>query len=244
MTIFFLIPVYNESANLNELAVNLISSFQGKNKFFLFVDDCSSDDSVKIIKEKFSDKESLVITKDKNKGPGDSFNLGFEWLIEHAGKDDIVFTMEADNTSDIKLLDKMFSISLQGFDLVLASVYAQGGGFDKTSLFRRFISSVANMMMRFIFDIKILTLSSFYRAYRMDLIRKIKTQYKTIIEEKGFISMLEILIKAIQLNATIIEIPMVLYSNKRKGKSKMKKIKTMMSYLRFMLKSGKYKIKK
>lgn len=243
-TIFFLIPVYNESANLDELAENLTSSFPGKDKFYLFVDDCSSDDSVKIIKEKFSVKESFVITKEKNEGPGDSFNRGFEWLLEHAGNDDIVFTMEADNTSDIKLLEKMHAISQSGFDLVLASVYAQGGGFDKTSLFRRFISSIANMMMRFIFDIKILTLSSFYRAYKIALIKKIKTQYKAIIEEKGFISMLEILIKSIRLNASIIEVPMMLYSSKRKGKSKMKKMKTMMSYFRFMLRSGKYKIKK
>lgn len=244
MTIFFLIPVYNESANLNELASNLVSSFPGEKKFFLFVDDCSSDDSVKILNEKFPNKESLVITKDKNEGPGDSFNRGFEWLIEHAENDDIVFTMEADNTSDIHLLNKMLLISQQGFDLVLASVYAQGGGFDKTSFFRRLISSVANIMMRLIFDIKILTLSSFYRTYSMDLIREIKIQYKTIIEEKGFISMLEILIKAIRLNASIIEVPMVLYSHKRKGKSKMKKMKTMMGYLRFMLRSGKCKIKK
>jgi dolichol-phosphate mannosyltransferase len=243
MTIFFIIPVYNESANLNELASNLGSALPAENKFYLFVDDCSSDNSIEIIKDKMCGKEYFIITKEKNKGPGDSFNLGFEWLLLHADKEDIVITLEADNTSDINLLTKMFSVIQSGFDLVLASVYAQGGGFDKTSFFRRMISSVANMMMRFVFDIKILTLSSFYRAYKIDLIKKIKSEYKTIIEEKGFISMLEVLIKAINLKAHIIEIPMMLYSQKRKGKSKMRKIKTMASYLRFLFKSGKFKLK-
>jgi dolichol-phosphate mannosyltransferase len=245
MTIFFLIPVYNESANLKELAGHLISAFPGRNKFYLFVDDCSTDDTINTLKENFSDKEYFILTKEKNIGPGNSFDMGFEWILQHSeNDDDVVFTMEADNTSDARLLSKMQSVLLSGFDLVLASVYAQGGGFDRTSFSRRLISSVANMLMRFIFDIKILTLSSFYRAYRVNLVRKIKTEYQTIIEEKGFISMLEILIKAIRLNASIIEVPMMLYSQKRKGKSKMKKLKTMMSYLRFMMKSGKYKLKK
>ncbi|HNW99015.1 MAG TPA: glycosyltransferase family 2 protein [Bacteroidales bacterium] len=243
MTIYFLIPVYNEAANLSELAVNITSALPSENKFYLFVDDGSADNSVNIIKEKFSDKPYFIITKEKNEGPGDSFNRGFEWILQHSeNNEDIVITLEADNTSDIHLLPKMYSILNTGFDLVLASVYAQGGGFDKTSFLRRLISSIANMMMRFVFDIKILTLSSFYRAYKVDLLRKIKNQYQTVIEEKGFISMLEILIKSIRLNANIIEVPMILYSKKRKGKSKMKKLKTMMSYFRFMMKSGKYKI--
>jgi dolichol-phosphate mannosyltransferase len=244
VTIYFLIPVFNESANLNELADSLKYALPGNNKFFLFVDDCSTDDSVNTIEEIFSDSKYLILTKEKNEGPGDSFNKGFEWILANAKDDDLVITMEADNTSDTGILSKMLAVSQSGFDLVLASVYAQGGGFDKTSFLRRFISSVANMMMRFIFDIKILTLSSFFRIYTVGLLRKIKTQYNKIIEEKGFISMLEILIKAIRLEASIIEIPMLLYSQKRKGKSKMKKMSTMLSYFRFMMKSRKYKIKK
>lgn len=244
MTVFFLIPVYNESENLPELARNLLSCFPEKEKKYVFVDDCSTDNSVEIIKSFFSENSLNVITKKENTGPGDSFNKGFDWILQNSHKDDVVITMEADNTSDIGLLTKMFAISQSGFDLVLASVYAQGGGFDKTSFSRRVISSVANMMMRFLFDIKILTLSSFYRIYSIEILEKIKLQYQTIIEEKGFISMLEILIKALRLNASIIEVPMVLYSKKRKGNSKMKKIKTMGSYFRFMMKSGRYTLKK
>ncbi|MEJ0055048.1 MAG: hypothetical protein WDN75_04975 [Bacteroidota bacterium] len=57
-----------------------------------------------------------------------------------------------------------------------------------------------------------------------------------MISEPGFISMIEILVKSIKANASIIEVPMTLYSGQRKGKSKMKLIKTSMSYLKFLLK--------
>ena len=46
--------------------------------------------------------------------------------------------------------------------------------------------------------------------------------------------MLEILIKSIKAGASIIEVPMQLNSNNRKGKSKMKIYKTSMEYLKFL----------
>jgi dolichol-phosphate mannosyltransferase len=186
----------------------------------------------------FFPKDSVhIITKPENKGPGDSFNLGFEYLLGlDISNADLIVTIEADNTSDIKILERMILNSRAGFDLVLASPYAQGGGFEETTLFRRILSFAANTVLRFCFDVKVLTLSSFYRVYKPEILKVIKAKYGTIIEESGFICMVEILIKAIRCKAQIIEIPMVLYSEKRKGKSKMKIIKTGFSYLKFLLK--------
>ena len=121
------------------------------------------------------------------------------------------------------------------YDLVLASVYAQGGGFSKTSIFRKLISFIANQLLRFIFGIKILTLSSFYRVYTVSIIKSIKSHYGKIITENGFICMLEILIKSIRIGTKIIEVPMILNSDKRIGKSKMKIIKTSIRYIHFLL---------
>jgi len=132
----------------------------------------------------------------------------------------------------------MVSISALDYDLVLASVYAQGGGFEKSSFIRKLISFSANMFLRFAFNIKIQTLSSFYRVYRLNLIKRIKQNYNTIISEKGFVCICEILLKAVRLNASIIEIPMVLKSLNRKDRSKMKVLSTIGQYIRFILKPG------
>lgn len=47
--------------------------------------------------------------------------------------------------------------------------------------------------------------------------------------------MLEVLLKAIKCNADIIEVPMILDSGNRIGKSRMKILKTSFEYIRFLL---------
>src|SRR5919198_1539544 len=234
--LYFLVPVFNEAENIPDLAYDLKKALPEEQKHFVFVDDHSTDNTVELIKQHFCDRDLTVLEKEENLGPGESFNRGFEWILQHSqSANDVVVTIEADNTSDIKILPDMVAISRLGFGLVLASVYAQGGGFDQTTLLRKLLSFCANMTFRILFGIKVLTLSSFYRVYKVTLIHEIKRNHSVIIEEKGFISMLEILLKAIDQNARIIELPMVLHSLKRKGKSKMKTFKTMLSYLRFLL---------
>jgi dolichol-phosphate mannosyltransferase len=235
MMLYFLIPLFNEQQNLKNLFYKLDNTVIVENKFYVFIDDCSTDSTVETINNLFQGKAYKIIEKEANIGPGDSFNLGFEFILGHSiNNDDIVITMEGDNTSDIDILPQMLSISRLGFDLVLASVSAQGGGFEKTNFVRKIISFFANMVFRSLFGIKTLTLSSFYRVYKISLVKKIKDRFTIIINEKGFISMLEILIKAIKVDAKIIEVPMKLKSTNRKGKSKMKILKTAFNYLHFL----------
>lgn len=233
---YFIIPTYNEEENIKLLSENLINSITEYEKYFLFVDDCSKDRTVEFINKYFHNTSYHIIKKESNQGPGDSFNNGFEWILAHSkNENDKIITIEADNTSDVSILPNMLKISELGYELVLASIYVQGGGFDKTGIFRQIISFFANMLYRAFFNIKVLTISSFYRIYHIGLIKRIKDKYSVIVNEKGFIGILEILLKSIKVNASVIEVPMILKSDKRKGKSKMKIIKTMISYLDFLL---------
>ena len=233
--IYLLIPVYNEAANLELLAQNLLLALPNEDKFYVFSDDGSKDSSVELIKKLFAAHQFTVLGDGRNYGPGAAFNLGFEFILAHSqNQNDTIATLEADNTSDIELLPKMLAINRLGFDLVLASVYAQGGGFEQTSLFRKLLSFFANMLFRLFFDIKVLTLSSFYRLYSIDLLKRIKAKYPKIITETGFICMLELLLKAVKLNCKVVELPMILHSSKRKGASKMRIFKTARVYLRFL----------
>ncbi len=238
MQVFFLIPVYNESLNLDLLFENLNKYESKRNKYFVFVDDHSKDDTVIKIKKLFAGYPLHIIEKTRNIGPGDSFNKGFEWILNQSKDDtDLIVTIEGDNTSDLNILSHMIAISELGYDLVLSSVYAQGGGFEKTTIMRKVISFVANMLFRALLNTKVLTLSSFYRVYSISLLKRIKSHNNVIIKEPGFICMLEILLKAIKQNAKIIEVPMILRSHNRNGKSKMKIFKNMISYLRFLPKA-------
>ena len=235
--IYIVIPIFNEEQNITNLYNELAGYSFEEDHFFVFSDDGSTDNTKLEIERNFPNDKTIVLGDGINRGPGAAFNVGFEWVIQHSKNDsDRVVTIEADCTSDLEILPVMLALNKLKFDLVLASVYAQGGGFDSTGFIRKFISSVANLLYRFVFDIKVQTISSFYRVYSVTLLKKIKSKYGNLIEENGFICMLEILTKAIHCEAKIIEVPMVLKSTKRLGKSKMKIVKTTMDYLKFLLK--------
>lgn len=238
--IYFLIPIFNEKDNLTELSNTLRLAYPGEGKTFVFVDDCSSDDSGATIKELLANEQVHVLRNEQNQGPGYSFNRGFNYILDDLAAEphDHVVTLEGDNTSDPGIMNVMLELRNYGFDLILASPYAQGGGFDQTTLFRKISSFGANLMLRLWFDVKVLTLSSFYRIYSVQLLHDIRTNFGAFMKEKGFISKVEILVKAIKQKAKIIEVPMVLNSTKRKGKSKMKVFKTILSYIRFFIKPG------
>lgn len=237
--IFFLIPIYNEAPNLQRLCNDLLSALPGESKHFVFVDDCSTDNSLEVIRQSIDSNSLTALSNKINSGPGACFSLGFEHLMNRPlSPEDRVITLEGDNTCDLTLLPLMNAlVSNWRFELVLASVYAEGGGFSKTSFFRKVISFFANVLLRSVFGIKVNTLSSFYRIYSSSLLQRIKERYGKMVEEAGFICAFELLIKSIRVNARTIEVPMILNSDKRIGKSKMKLVRTTLSYLRFFIRN-------
>jgi len=236
--IYILIPIYNEEDNIENLANNLHNLNLAQEIYFVFSDDGSKDNSIALLNKYFKNDKFHVISDGINYGPGHAFNIGIQLILKHStSANDIVITLESDNTGDYSLIPIMVANNNLGYDLILASVYAQGGGFQKTSFFRKLISFLANMFFRAVFDIKVLTLSSFYRCYDINLLKRLESKYSEhIIEETGFICMLEILLKAIKVDAKVLELPMQLKSDNRNGKSKMKIFKTSMLYLKFLFK--------
>lgn len=231
--LYVLIPTYNEEGNVPNLARELAHYAQRADVQFVFSDDGSRDRTREVIAAHFPER-TTVLGDGINRGPGHAFAVGFAHVLQHAQDEDLVVTMEADCTSDIRILPDMVAIAGLGYDLVLASVYAEGGGFEKTTFLRKLLSATANFVFRFVFDLKVSTLSSFYRVYRVPALRKAATRWPGLIQEPGFICMLELLLKMIRVEARVIEVPMVLASAKRVGRSNMKLTRTTLEYFRFL----------
>lgn len=237
--IYLLFPVYNEALNMENLSADVHKIASRHDIKVIFVNDGSTDNTVEAIREHFEDLNTALISMPKNCGPGTAFNEGFKKIIEEEkDQDSMIVTMEADATSDVDVLDKMIAISRLDFDLVLASVYAQGGGFQKTSAFRLLLSRTANTLIKMMYGIRVNTYTSFYRVYKLKTLREIATLNDgEVTRERGFICKLDILISAIKTNASLIEVPVELLTLRRKGRSKMKIARTMMEYLRFFYRS-------
>jgi len=236
--LFFIVPVLNESPNIPRLMSNLAElrgSLDGQFACrILFVDDGSTDDTVAQITRHRGLHSVEVLTHPINRGPGAAFGSAFAHLRPLLQESDWVVTLEGDNTSRIETLRQMLVRRLEGFDVVLASPYAYGGGITQTSLFRIFLSHIANTLIKEFLGIRgIFTMSSFFRLYRGPIILKLQERYGAeIVETSGFECMIELLAKLIRVGATISEVAMPLDGSQRIGKSKMKVLRTIGGYLR------------
>jgi dolichol-phosphate mannosyltransferase len=243
-TLHVLVPVFNEAPNiptLNEAFRALSQELRGRFELrFIIVDDGSTDDTVAVARREAAALDLTVLAHEVNKGPGAAFATGFAHLAGVMGADDWVITMEGDNTSRHELIKQMLTRADEGFDAVFASPYMYGGGITQTSLIRKILSGGANLLVKDLLDIQgILTVSSFFRLYRAATLRRMQAVFGPgIVERLGFESMVEMCMKMTMMRITISEVAMVLDSSRRKGKSKMKLLRTILGYFALMRYKG------
>jgi dolichol-phosphate mannosyltransferase len=234
--IFVLIPVYNEAGNILRLLEALSTFCRQLEKSFkirvVLIDDGSRDQTSVLAKQSTGDLDLVILQHEKNLGPGRAFGTGFRYVAEHCTDDDLVLTMEGDNTSRIELIKQMLYRLEEGFDVILASPYLYGGRIENTSVYRIFLSSMANLFIKELLGIHgISTVSSFFRLYRARSLKRLQSHYGAeIIERNGFECMTEMVMKMVFLQMKISEIAMVLDTKARAGKSKMKIMKTIRGY--------------
>jgi dolichol-phosphate mannosyltransferase len=198
----------------------------------VLIDDGSQDETTKLANQPTAGLNVIVLRHEQNQGPGRAFGTGFRFISERFSDNDLVVTMEGDNTSRIELIRQMLHRMEEGFDVVLASPYIYGGRIEHTSTYRVFLSNMANLFVKDLLGIHgIFTVSSFYRLYTVALLKRLQMFYGAeIVERRGFECMTEMLMKMIYLDTRISEVAMVLNTKLRAGKSKMKIYKTILGY--------------
>ncbi len=235
---YFVVLAYNEEQNLPRLFTTLHVAASSLNSPYvlILVNDGSADGTVAVAEEYQKRMPIQIEHHSSNLGVAQGFRTGFRAALTTAKESDIIFTLEADNTGDLALLPLMLEKIHHGADVAMASCYAPGGSISGVSFERRFMSASINKVMRLLFPIaRCHTYSSFFRAYRSDILLKSINQYgDKFIQSDGFTVAAEILFKLRRLDARMDEIPMFLQFDERKGKSKMKVGRTIMEYITFL----------
>lgn len=236
--LIFVIPAYNEEENIGLLLENILALGHQRTEYrVIVVNDGSRDNTEKVVLS-FDNRMTVnVVCHPINQGVGAVFRTGFEAALKIAQPADVIVTLEADNTSDLAILPQMLNQLASGNDLVLASCYAKGGGVEGTNLWRRLLSWGANYLLVLVFPIRgVKTYSSFYRAYNASVLRNAINSYEgKLIEQPGFVCMVEALVKMQRLGVRISEVPMVLRIGLRKGSSKMRIMRTIRGYIDFII---------
>lgn len=229
MNLIFVIPVFNEEENI----IYVISKIRQlyANSLLLVIDDCSTDNTVKEIRNINADNLILVENK-TNQGPGYSFNSALMYLHNQGFLDAnvLIVTIEGDQTTDLDAVQQLVEASQLGQKTVLAAIdlpYATKG----ISLFRKLTSNTLQFISRKLLKLPFKTFTSFYRVYPARHCAKLIQHYGCFCNEKGFASQLEILIKLSKLNIQIAECLVKYNGDRRKGKSKMNIVRTIADYL-------------
>ena len=226
-------PVLNEAPNLPRLFEGLRAAGCDRERTVILVDDGSTDGTADRARELGAELDLVLLRHERNEGPGRAFASAFEHLSTRLGDEDRVLTLEGDNTSRLDLIDQMLRRSDEGYEAVLASPYLYGGGIVNTRPSRVLISHVGNAFVKQFLGIRgIMTVSSFFRLHSGELVKRLQSRYGPgIVERPGFECMPEMLMKMINLGATISEVPMVLDTGLREGTSRMKLSRTALGYL-------------
>lgn len=224
-----IIPCYNEEEGIEHLKQYLIPCVESLKKEYsvevLFVDDGSTDTTVRKIEEVFGDlPEKKIVRHETNQGIGAAQKTGFQ-----TASGDIICTMDSDCTYDPIHLVKMVGMIGEDIDIVGGSPYHPQGGVEGLSSYRLFLSSSLSRLYNLLFDQGVYTYTSIFRVYKKEVISNIT------LEGEGFISSAEILLKSLLSGYRLTEYPTVL-KVRRYGSSKIKILRVILEHLVFIWK--------
>ncbi len=243
--IFYILPTFNESLNITSLLKKFDNFYKKKNIsiIIVFVDDGSTDDSVKkiiTIKKKICKKIKIKIIKHKkNYGLGVALKTGFNFCFKFAHSNDVIVTMDTDNSHTIDLSFKMIKkIIFDNNDIVIASRYRENSKTKGLDNLRKILSIGAALLFKIFFPIKnIRDYTSGFRAFKVKKIRNIYKRTKNFFSETGFSASADILLKlySFKKELNFQELPINLRYDLKQGQSKMKILKTIYLNLRLIL---------
>ena len=231
------IPAYNEVENVPRLMERLVPVARRLGARVIVVDDGSVDGTAERVRELAEDVHLAVVRHATNQGLGVAINSGLRAALSESADDDAIVTMEADTTSDLGDLDMMLQRFEEGYDVVLASVYAPGGELIGVEGWRVFASKSVSTFFRYTGGLRdVHTLSSLYRVYRAGTLRRAAETYGyLLVREPGFAANVELLLKLWNAGATVCEVPTTNDWTTRRGSSKMQLRPTALAYFRVML---------
>jgi dolichol-phosphate mannosyltransferase len=223
--IIVVLPAYNEAEALPRLLARLrdvsVGHF-GASLSVVVVDDGSSDGTAESVRQ--GDGLRLrVVVHEHNRGLAEAIRSGLLAAMEQAADDDVIVTMDADDTHAPGLISRMTMLLEEGNDVVIASRFAPGGRTVGVPWTRALLSRGASLLFRLVHPIRgVRDYTCGYRAYRAGLLRQAFARWgQDFISEAGFTCMVDILLKLHRLGAVATEAPLVLRYERKPGKSKM-----------------------
>ncbi len=224
------LPAYNEAEALPLLIPRIDQALAnaGIEYDILVVNDCSTDDTVEVTHNLAEQYPVKLVSHAKNQGLGGAISTCILKSMDGLFDDDIIVTLDADNSHPPQLITRMVPMIGEGRDVVIASRYRDGSQVIGLAWHREWLSNISSWVMRILFGIRgVRDYTCGYRAYRVGILRQALAKYdQKLVQEKGFAAMAELLLNIGKLNAVIGEVPLILRYDQKEGASKMRLLQT------------------
>jgi len=212
-----IVPTYNERENIEELVAQLLALPTAVR--VLVVDDNSPDGTGAIADRlaEASDGRVGVIHRAGKLGLGTAYIAGFKRALAEGA--DLICTMDADFSHNPRYVPGLVDRIGQGYDLVIGSRYARGGGASGCTFDRRLLSWGANAFARTMLGLRAHDTTAGFRCYRREVLEGMDLDG---IRASGYSFLIEVLYRAQRRGWRVGEVPIV-FENRRLGVSKISK---------------------
>ena len=197
MKLSIVVPVFNEVKTIDAILARIEQT--GLEKEIIIVDDCSTDGTREILKQKYTDKYKLLY-HERNMGKGAALRTGFEHV---AG--DIVIIQDADLEYDPSEYDRLIEPIVQGrADVVYGSRFL--GGPHRVLFFWHFVGNrMITLLSNALNNINLSDMETCYKAFRSDILKDMQFRSQRFGFEPEFTA------KVARKRLRIFEVPISYY---------------------------------
>lgn len=241
--IWVIFPAWNEEKVIRPTLLALWQAYRGSNEEYtaVLVDDGSTDRTVAEARAAVADSGGElrleVLSHERNRGLGAGLRTGIYWVLDRAADDDVLVTLDADNTHPPALIPDLVERVRNGADLSIASRYRSGAEVHGVPGHRRALSDVASVLFRSLYPIDgVRDYTCCFRAFRVPVLRRAREIYgEELCTARGFEAVMDLLLRLGPLGVRVSEMGFVLDYGDRVGQSKMKVLRTIRSTLALLL---------
>lgn len=211
-----LIPTYNESLAIVDLLSELAVLHTERDFDVLIIDDNSPDGTADIV-DSFDYPWVDILHRPAKAGLGAAYRAGFAEILSEKSYNRVI-TMDADGSHRVADLPAILGAQPgEKLSITLGTRWIPGGSVVNWPLHRKLLSRAGTAYARFALAIPLADLTGGYRAYSIDLLRKLDLES---MKATGYCFQIEMAMASVAAGASIVEVP-ITFVERINGVSKM-----------------------